>query len=364
MVKILGTVVLFFTLIAGAYGQVDDAEIVFDSETYNFGTVEFGNQKINATFIFTNNSPIDFTIKDVKASCGCTVPSWPENPIKPGHKGVITATFDPTNLAGEVDKTIEIFANYNVIMSKIVRIKGIIKEPVVQDRSIIYPGQYGYIRQSKNIIPLGNIVNTQSYSRVVVFYNDYNLPLKLSGIEKKPDYITCDFSKTTLAPGDTASVRMTLTGREVNDYGLINAEVVFRTNDKAFPLKAVKFAFNMQEDFESWTKKQKKNAPKIEVSQTEFSFGRMKEGAKSEQKLQIRNNGKSPLRIMKVETHCGCTTIDLEKSEIAPGETKSVKITFDSMYVSGEAQKEVTIYTNDPEKHVVKLFVNATVLEN
>jgi len=297
MIRKIGSIALLFTLFTSVYAQIDDAEIVFDSETYDFGTVEFGDQKINATFIFTNNSPIDFKIKDVKASCGCTVPSWPENPIKPGHKGVITATFDPTNLAGEVDKTIEIFANYTVIMSKIIRIKGIIKEPVQQDRSIVYPGQYGYIRQSKNIIPLGNIVNTKTYSEVVVFYNDYNLPLRFTGVEKKPDYIKYSFSKMTLAPGDTASVRLTLLGEKVMDYGLLNAEVVFRTNDKAFPLKAVKFAFKFREDFDSWSKKQKKNAPKIVVSKTEFGFGTMTEGAKSMQNLQIRNEGKSALVI-------------------------------------------------------------------
>lgn len=356
---------LFISLWAiSAMAQIDDKEIVFDSEVYDFGTVKFGDQKINATFIFTNNSPIDFVIRDVKAACGCTVPSWPEHPIKPGKKGIISATFDPKNLAGEVDKTIEIFANYNVIMSKILTISGTILEPVQQDLSKIYPGQFGYLRQSKNTIAFGNITNSGTYTDKVVFINDYNLPLKFNGLLRSPEYVTYALSKTTIEPGDTASLTITVHADKVGDFGLINSDIVFKTNDKSFPLKAVKLAFFITEDFSKHSKKMLKNAPKLVVSQTEFQFGDMREGAKSTQSLTLTNNGKTALKIYKVETHCGCTTVDLEESEIAAGESKTVQLTFDSIFISGMAQKEVTLFTNDPNNHIVKLYVKANVLNN
>ncbi len=360
MRKVVALLISFWAV--AAFAQINDKEIVFDSEVYDFGTVKFGDQKINATFIFTNNSPIDFEIRDIKASCGCTVPSWPEHPIKPGKKGIISATFDPKNLAGEVDKTIEIFANYNVIMSKILTISGTILEPVQQDMSKIYPGQFGYLRQSKNTIAFGNITNTGSYTDKVVFINDYNLPLKFTGLLRSPEYVTYTMSKTVIEPGDTASISITVHADRVKDYGLINSDIVFKTNDKSFPLKAVKMAFFITEDFSQLSKKSLKKAPKLVVSQTEFEFGDMREGAKSSQSLTLTNTGKTPLKIYKVETHCGCTSVDLEESEIAAGETKTVQLTFDSIFVSGMAQKEVTLYTNDPNKHIVKLYVKANVL--
>jgi hypothetical protein len=350
----------FFT----THAQVDDKEIVFESVVYDFGTIKFGEQKINATYIFTNNSPIDFEIRDVKASCGCTVPSWPEHPIKPGKKGIISATFDPSNLAGEVDKTIEIFANYNVIMSKILNIQGIISEPVQQDLSKIYPGQFGYLRQSKNTIALGNINNSQTFTEKVVFINDYNLPLKFNGILRSPDYVSYKLSKETVTAGDTASVLITVDASMVDDYGLVNSDIVFKTNDKSFPLKAVKLAFFITEDFTQLSRKELKKAPNLVVSKTEFDFGTMREGAKSTQTLTLTNKGKTALKIYKVETHCGCTTIDIEESEIGPNETKTVQLSFDSIFVSGMAQKEVTLFTNDPNHHIVKLYVKAEVLNN
>lgn len=362
MRKIVALLISFCAVTALA--QIDDKEIVFESEVYDFGTVKFGDQKINATFIFTNNSPIDFSIRDVKASCGCTVPSWPEHPIKPGKKGIITATFDPKNLAGEVDKTIEIFANYNVIMSKILTIKGTILEPVQQDLSKIYPGQFGYIRQSKNTIAFGNITNTGSFSDKVIFVNDYNLPLKFDGILRSPEYVSYTLSKNVLQPGDTATATITVHADKVADYGLINSDIVFKTNDKSFPLKAVKLAFFITEDFSNMSRKAVKKAPKMEVSQTLFEFGDMREGAKSTKSFTLKNSGKTPLKIYKVETHCGCTALNLEESEIAPGETKTVQLSFDSIFVSGMAQKEVTLFTNDPNNHIVKLYVKANVLNN
>ena len=355
---------LFVSIAVATSAQVDDSEIQFESEVYDFGTIKFGDQKINATYIFTNNSPIDFQIKDVKASCGCTVPSWPEHPIKPGEKGIITATFDPTHLAGEVDKTIEIFANYTVIMSKILNLKGTILEPVEQDLSKIYPGQFGYIRQSKNTIALGEIVNSGIYTDTVQFYNEYNLPLKFSGVLRKPDYVSYEMAKNVLTPGESTAVVITIDASKVPDFGLINSEIVFKTNDKSFPLKAVKLAFFIRKDFSQLSKKEKKNAPKLVVSQTEFDFGTMQEGATGTRMVTLKNAGKSSLKILKVETHCGCTTIDLVESELLPNESKTIQLNFDSMFVSGQAQKEVTLYTNDPNNHIVKLYVTATVLAN
>jgi len=355
---------LFTTIALVTFAQVDNSEIPFESEEYNFGTVKFGDQKINATYIFTNNSPIDFQIRDVKASCGCTVPSWPEHPIKPGQKGIITATFDPTHLAGEVDKSIEIFANYNVIMSKILTIKGIIKEPVEQDLSKVYPGQFGYIRQSKNTIALGDIINAGTYTDTVLFVNEYNLPLKFNGVLRKPEYVTYDMPKQTLNPGESVAVVIHIDAEKVKDYGLVNTEIVFKTNDKSFPLKAVKLAFFIKSDFSKLSKKERKNAPKLKISTTEFDFGTMQEGATATRQVNISNTGKSVLKILKVETHCGCTTIDLTESELQPNASKTILLKFDSMFVSGQAQKEVTLYTNDPDNHIVKLYVSAKVLAN
>jgi len=347
-----------------AIAQVAESEIEFNTEAYNFGTIDFGNQKVNATFIFTNNSDKPFEIKDVRASCGCTVPAWPEKPIMPGKKGVITATFDPTNLAGEVDKHIEIFGNWTDIMSKILSIQGTILEPDQDKLNKIYPGQFGYLKQTKNTLALGDIVNTQVFTDTVVFYNSYNLDLKIKEVTKKPEYVSISLGKTTLKAGDTSRAIIRIDARRIADYGLINEEIVFKTTDRSYPYKAVKLAFFVREDFSQLKKRQIKKKPNAVLSSTEFNFGEMREGAEKSMPVVLKNTGKSPLKVLKVKIDCGCTALDLEGITIEPGTEKLVELWFDSMYMTGDVSKEVVLFTNDPQNHILKLYITARVLKN
>ncbi len=344
--------------------QINENEIAFESVDYDFGTVRFGTKIINATFIFQNNSDFDFKIREVRASCGCTVPSWPEEAVAPGQKAVITATFDPKNLAGEVDKVIEIFANYNVIMSKLLHIQGIILEPETVDLTKHYPGQFGYLRQSKNTIGFGYVTNTKSYTDYVTFVNEYNLPLKFTGVQFLPKYATYSLTNEVLQPGDTAHLSITIDASKVDDFGLINDKIVLKTNDRSFPLKAVKLAFFIQEDFSDLSKKELKLAPKLVISKRLFEFGTLKEGSKISQILEVGNSGKSPLIIYKIETKCGCTALNLAEEPIQPGETRKAKITFDTIFINGQTEKEIILFTNDPKNHIIKLLVTAEVLAN
>ena len=127
--------ILLIGLSAIVNAQVDDKEIVFESVSYDFGTVKFGDQKINATYIFTNKSPIDFQIKDVKASCGCTVPEYPKNlPIAPGATGEIRVSFDSSNKPNLQQKTVTITANTDTGRETI-RIKAMVTaDPVKQQQ--------------------------------------------------------------------------------------------------------------------------------------------------------------------------------------------------------------------------------------
>lgn len=87
------------------------ATIEFEEKEYNFGTVTQGTM-VEKTFVFKNTgSKADLTIANAQASCGCTVPEWPKEPIKPGQSGKIKVVFNTTGKAGAQRKTINITAN-------------------------------------------------------------------------------------------------------------------------------------------------------------------------------------------------------------------------------------------------------------
>ncbi len=58
-----------------------------------------------------------------KSSCGCTIPSWPNEPILPGESDVIKVTYR-TNRAGNINKTVTVTSNAVKNSTVVLRIKG------------------------------------------------------------------------------------------------------------------------------------------------------------------------------------------------------------------------------------------------
>jgi hypothetical protein len=76
----------------------------------NFGKVTDG-EKVMVTFHFKNTGTKPLIIASVQASCGCTVPSKPEEPVAPGAEGVIKAEFNSEGRVGAANKTITVRCN-------------------------------------------------------------------------------------------------------------------------------------------------------------------------------------------------------------------------------------------------------------
>lgn len=82
----------------------------FDNLTHDFGTIEEGI-KVEHTYVVTNIGTGDLIISNAKPSCGCTVPNWTKDPIKPGEKGEVKVIFDSSHKSGNVEKTVALTLN-------------------------------------------------------------------------------------------------------------------------------------------------------------------------------------------------------------------------------------------------------------
>jgi len=91
---------------------VNKTEITFTTLEHNYGTMEFGANGI-CEFEFTNTGKEVLTLSNVEASCGCTVPTWSKDPIKPGGKGKITVKYNTQN-PGRFQKQVRVFSNSTV----------------------------------------------------------------------------------------------------------------------------------------------------------------------------------------------------------------------------------------------------------
>ena len=84
--------------------------IAFQATEYDFGRVVAGT-KVEHTFKFENVGKAPLLIQQASASCGCTVPQWPREPIAPGATGEIRVAFDSEGREGVQSKTVTILAN-------------------------------------------------------------------------------------------------------------------------------------------------------------------------------------------------------------------------------------------------------------
>jgi hypothetical protein len=89
--------------------DVVDATIDFESKVVDYGTIEH-NADGARKFIFTNNGTEPLIIKNAKGSCGCTVPTWPREPIAAGETAEIGVKY-ATNRVGKFTKTITLTTN-------------------------------------------------------------------------------------------------------------------------------------------------------------------------------------------------------------------------------------------------------------
>lgn len=82
----------------------------FEDSKYDFGEIIQG-EKITHSYSFTNTGDAPLIISSVKASCGCTVPTWDREPIEPGGSGKIKVVFNSEDKHGTQSKDITIVSN-------------------------------------------------------------------------------------------------------------------------------------------------------------------------------------------------------------------------------------------------------------
>lgn len=102
------------------------AEISFENEAFDFGVLDKG-APCSTTFKFKNTGKEPLILSNVRASCGCTTPSWPKEPIAPGASNEISVKYD-SNRVGKFSKTVTITSNAKTA-TKVIKISGEIKAP-------------------------------------------------------------------------------------------------------------------------------------------------------------------------------------------------------------------------------------------
>ncbi len=330
----------------------------FEETIHNFGEIKEEKGKVVHEFSFTNTGQQPLVIHNVRASCGCTSPEWSRQPIAPGGKGYVKATFDPQNRPGNFNKTITVTANTEQ-PNTILRITGTVspKPETIED---VYPREVGDIRLKTTHISFTSIAPDENKTEEIEVINTSDKAVTIS-FDRVPSHITIKAEPETLQAGATGKFIASYDASKKNDWGFVYDQIFISFDGKLNYKNRISVNANIQEDFNKWSQEQKNNAAKITIDNKIFDFGTIKQGEKAKHTFYITNTGKSNLIIRKVKASCGCTAIKPEKTVIVPGEKTSIQAEFNSAGKHGRQNKSVTVITNDPLASNVLLRVQGTV---
>lgn len=113
--------------------QAKIGKFKFVEEIHDFGEVPEG-PLVECDFVFTNVGNAPILISDAHASCGCTVPQWPKEPIMPRKTGTIHVTYNTYGHPGAIENGVTLTSNAEQ-SQMVLRIKGTVKAKPAEEQS-------------------------------------------------------------------------------------------------------------------------------------------------------------------------------------------------------------------------------------
>lgn len=95
---------------SGEYDKNSLPKIEFDKENHDFGVIIQG-EKVSHIFKYKNIGGSDLIIREVKATCGCTVVKFSRDPLASGKEDAVEVVFDSDRRQGIQHKTVYLWAN-------------------------------------------------------------------------------------------------------------------------------------------------------------------------------------------------------------------------------------------------------------
>jgi len=130
-------VMLLMAMVVGSFAyvsaQVAGPQIEFEKIEHDYGTIDQGGNG-KTEFVFTNTGTEPLIISKAKGSCGCTVPTWPKEPIAPGAKASIEVKYD-TKRVGPISKSVTITSNSVDQSTALLKIKGTVQAVATESDS-------------------------------------------------------------------------------------------------------------------------------------------------------------------------------------------------------------------------------------
>lgn len=102
--------------------------------------------------------------------------------------------------------------------------------------------------------------------------------------------------------------------------------------------------------------------PEITFENTVYDYSEVSSSRKYTGQFKFTNTGDGVLKILDVRKCCG-SVVTLDKEELAPGESGTIKVEYTTGARSGSINRSIRVYSNDKTKPKVDLTIRAKVVQ-
>lgn len=333
--------------------------ITFEKTDHDFGKINEADGRVTTIFTFKNEGMEPLVLSNVRASCGCTTPTWTKTPIEPGQTGNITVTYNPNGRPGRFQKTITVTSNASAPTVKLT-IRGEVI-PKTQQPVSRFPQKMGEaLATNSRILTYGSILNTKNITKNIEYTNnsDKDITVEVLLNDKEP-WIDAQVTLVTVKPKEVGQLHVNIDGAKSKVWGLQNSYVYLAVNGKRVLTDEYKItlSYSVEEDFSGVDKQ---TAPILEVGVKELNLGEIKSGSKLTKALTIKNAGVNPLIIRAVNNNSDEINVNAPKS-IKSGKSADIKVQIVTGQEVGTYRKQLDIITNDPANPHHRITVVWTV---
>lgn len=343
MKRVFLSLILFCSVLT-AFSQ---AVIHFDTRVHDFGNIQEVNGAVAYDFEFVNQGTAPILIKNVESSCGCTSPEWTKQPVLPGKKGFVKATFNPKDRPGFFDKTITVYSNAKPGVIEL-KIKG-----TVQGKTRTVLDDYPYELPSGLRLPLEEISLMKVHkgevkSMAIGVFNNAGKQVSVS-FTGLPPYIQMAMEPQQIANKSKATIKAAYNTAMHGEFGLNRDIVTMVVDGKKYDLPVSVF---IEEDFKNV---KLETAPIADADKKYYNFGQTASAQPASFTYQVKNTGKSPLKIHRVYTNDERVVATITKKELQPGESAPITVKTVAGADTGKITSVVSIITNSPTVPELKI---------
>ena len=352
--------IVSMALLAGVM-MAQQPVITFEKTEHDFGKIHEEDGRVTVIFTFKNEGMSPLLLSNVRASCGCTTPDWPKEPIEPGKTGSIKVTYNPNGRPGRFQKTVTITSNATEPTTK-VYIKGeVIPKPAKPVNK--YTVEVGELNMKERVLDLGTITKGQNKNGELEIANlkqaEHSVELATNAADS---YLISQVTLPTIKPNETGKFIFAIETAKSNIYGPIEAYAYVVVDGKKEISDTYKLTIkaNVVEDFSALSAEEKLEAPIISM-QNEYSDMTIPAGKVQKYTIPIKNLGVNPLEIHRVYSKDSHLSFKLPKS-IKSGHRGALTLGIDTKGLEpGSYSREIVVISNDYQNSIKRVRVNFVV---